>query len=740
MPAPTTIAPIRVPQINGFYYVGETSFPTIQKAVTAAVADNNGVVIIPWDYAGSDTVAGVTGGANTVCVKDERDLATQIYFWNGTAYVPANFIQLGGGYFGGGIGVSGSASSPAADTVLIETFGGAAYLSACGADPGTNGEMDLRVCASDGSNPVTVLRLKGNGSGLFLSDLLIDGSVTGSAGIAALGEGTPAASILLLDTYGGAGALTGCGPNPATNGEIFLRVCASDGSNAIDVLDVKGNGSAAFIGKLGVGGDLTVAGALMSTALAAPPPPQGCAILEFSASGTNGNGSMNLILNSVNGKGLGGFNLQMYPADGVTPMHTFIRAEAEQDTGIPTIIFPEDVHIVGNVEITGDLQAATCEVGGSPVVTFAHFPPNGPTPYPPAGIGVSTGSAWAVSIDPATLPRLNVANTFTAVNSFAEVIVNGGMNVIGSTPDFLPNSFRSGTAAGVTYLDALGINAANPGTMFLRIANGDGSGFIQAAKFDTSGMELLLGLSVAGTATAGVLHATSIGLGATVGTGKQIGIDALDANTMRLLSLGNTTSAPGAFYMIGYSSDFQIASTYAQCYYDTTRGTMLLCNGSFQVGSGSSFAVDLPTNTIVCWGELICNAGLSVEGGTKNFRIPHPLAKDKWLTHSCVEGPEAAVFYRGEVLVRDEAEVQLPPYFEALTRPDGRTVQLTQLFEDDGNVVIGANTPAMLIASRVKDGRFRIRCSTRAARVYWEVKAVRADVPMLEVVTEREAA
>jgi hypothetical protein len=709
MPAPTTIAPIRVPQINGFYYVGETSFPTIQKAVTAAVADNNGVVIIPWDYAGSDTVAGVTGGANTVCIKDERDLATQIYFWNGTAYAPANFIQLGGGYFGGGVGVSGSASSPAADTVLIETFGGAAYLSACGADPSTNGELDLRVCASDGSNPVTVLRLKGNGSGLFLSDLLIDGSVTGSGGIAALGVGTPAASILLLDTYGGAGALTGCGPNPATNGEIFLRVCASDGSNAIDVLDVKGNGSAAFIGKLGVGGDLTVAGALISTALAAPPPPQGCAILEFSASGTNGNGSMNLILNSVNGKGLGGFNLQMYPADGVTPMHTFIRAEAEPDTGIPTIIFPEDVHIVGNVEITGDLQAATCEVGGSPVVTFAHFPPNGPTPYPPAGVGVSTGSAWAASIDPATLPRLNVANTFTAVNSFAEVIVNVGMNVIGSTPDFLPNSFRSGTFAGVTYLDALGINAANPGTMFLRIANGDGSGFIQAAKFDTSGMELILALSVAGSVTSpAAAQFGSIGVGATIGTGKQVELDALDANTARLISMGSTTAAAGAFSIVGYSSDFSIAATYLGCYYDAT-GSHVVVNAEFTVN------------------------------GTKNFRIPHPLAKDKWLTHSCVEGPEAAVFYRGEVLVRDEAEVQLPPYFEALTRPDGRTVQLTQLFEDDGNVVIGANTPAMLIASRVKDGRFRIRCSTRAARVYWEVKAVRADVPMIEVVTEREA-
>jgi hypothetical protein len=105
------------------------------------------------------------------------------------------------------------------------------------------------------------------------------------------------------------------------------------------------------------------------------------------------------------------------------------------------------------------------------------------------------------------------------------------------------------------------------------------------------------------------------------------------------------------------------------------------------------------------------------------------------LVHSTLEGPELAVFYRGESqLANGEATVLLPDYFEALTRKAHRTVLLTPRFEEGSPV-------SMLAASEVKDGQFTVASvdsKNPTQKFYWEVKAVRADVPRLEV--EREIA
>jgi hypothetical protein len=125
---------------------------------------------------------------------------------------------------------------------------------------------------------------------------------------------------------------------------------------------------------------------------------------------------------------------------------------------------------------------------------------------------------------------------------------------------------------------------------------------------------------------------------------------------------------------------------------------------------------------------------------TKNFKIPHPLApQDKYLIHSCLEGPEITVYYRGEtVTANGQAEVTLPDYFEALTSSTDRSVLLTQIFEDDSEAIIGSNTFSMLMASRVKDGKFKIRSSEPVAKVWWEVKAVRRDVDPLVKETRKD--
>jgi len=141
----------------------------------------------------------------------------------------------------------------------------------------------------------------------------------------------------------------------------------------------------------------------------------------------------------------------------------------------------------------------------------------------------------------------------------------------------------------------------------------------------------------------------------------------------------------------------------------------------FWSGSDASGAGNVPVVTITRQGVIT--------GSAKNFQIPYPGDPTKTLTHSTLESPEYSVSYRGEAVTADgSVELTLPEYFEALTRPEGRTVLLTQLFEQD------TEDFAQLMASRVVDGKFRVRSSAPAAKFCWEVRAVRADMEPLVVV------
>ena len=121
----------------------------------------------------------------------------------------------------------------------------------------------------------------------------------------------------------------------------------------------------------------------------------------------------------------------------------------------------------------------------------------------------------------------------------------------------------------------------------------------------------------------------------------------------------------------------------------------------------------------------------SVNSNVKNFVIDHPLdPENKSLVHSSLEGPEIAVFYRGEgQLENGKVKIKLPDYFEALTRKANRTVLLTPKFDSDELI-------SNLAASAVDNGKFKVRASDNDnpnQKFYWEVKAVRADVATLEV-------
>lgn len=123
------------------------------------------------------------------------------------------------------------------------------------------------------------------------------------------------------------------------------------------------------------------------------------------------------------------------------------------------------------------------------------------------------------------------------------------------------------------------------------------------------------------------------------------------------------------------------------------------------------------------WGNPALEVDGTVSASVKEFRILHPEKPGHDLIHSSLEGPEIGVYYRGQgKLIKGKTIIKLPSYFEKLTRQEGRTVLLTAK----------GSTPYLLSAGEVKNGEFMAYGTVADGEFYWEVKAVRADQPLLE--------
>lgn len=124
-------------------------------------------------------------------------------------------------------------------------------------------------------------------------------------------------------------------------------------------------------------------------------------------------------------------------------------------------------------------------------------------------------------------------------------------------------------------------------------------------------------------------------------------------------------------------------------------------------------------------GDVYITGNLGVVG-TKNFRIDDPLdPANKYLVHSCAEGPEALNIYCGNISTdaNGKAVVQLPAYFEAENR-DYR-YQLTIVDDRDS-----AGFAQAKVSRKVKDNRFEILTDKPSIQVSWQVTGVRNDAYM----------
>lgn len=130
---------------------------------------------------------------------------------------------------------------------------------------------------------------------------------------------------------------------------------------------------------------------------------------------------------------------------------------------------------------------------------------------------------------------------------------------------------------------------------------------------------------------------------------------------------------------------------------DGTSGTIIYPGGGIGTGFLSVGGVTIISGSLDVGGDLTVYGDLDVYG-SKNFVIEHPLDENKKLVHCAFEGPEPGLIYRGRgKLVNGVAEVELPAYFEYITKKENRDVFVTP-----------RNGWSALKVSDVVDGKFRV--------------------------------
>ena len=586
--------------------------------------------------------------------------------------------------------------------------------------------------------------------------------------------------------------------------------------------------------ELDADGNLATEGSLIAQGQLPAQLPGSSILLGYDPAGVDGAGTGGLVVVANAGKGAPMFVLLCQPEDG-TGTITYLTCNLDS-TGTPQLLVNVNMVCDGDVVIGGNLSAERadftgCFVNGSEVLTAADLPPGG-IPYPPAGIGVSTGSAWEEdSIDPATIAYMNAMNQgklkayagtgealditashtamgcgigaptvpiFSLVNASEPTnqkvwTMQGKPGYLGFSAEndtggdfFWMKVFRTGTdltgvtitppltvdgdatfqgdatfAGAVTAMGNVQLGAPSTATATVPLVASDGANLFLDAfagavylNWDHgtgvnfgNGAEAIVGsVDSAGNAHFNGTVTTSAVLSVT-GTGNvsvgALNLDFLGGNTGRILSISPTGSTPPDFVIAVLDAN---STNYAEILHYTVANDTILFRPNVDISQNLTVHQTITSqNGLTVNGAIveIGNSGLHTTGGVvadggfftsgpKAFAVPHPLMKDKDLFHSCLEGPENGVFYRGEAVTRHgRAEVMLPTYFEALTFDDERSVLLTQITESDDEPM------ALLAATRIIDGIFWIR-SSEDVRVAWEVKAVRRiGVERLDVVRER---
>lgn len=93
--------------------------------------------------------------------------------------------------------------------------------------------------------------------------------------------------------------------------------------------------------------------------------------------------------------------------------------------------------------------------------------------------------------------------------------------------------------------------------------------------------------------------------------------------------------------------------------------------------SGPIPLFNVKANTSVFSGEVYSNAGGHRLSAKKNFDVPHPNKPGWRLRHTCLEGPENAVYFRGKLF--NSNTIELPEYWKGFVDIESITVHLTEI-------------------------------------------------------------
>jgi hypothetical protein len=244
----------------------------------------------------------------------------------------------------------------------------------------------------------------------------------------------------------------------------------------------------------------------------------------------------------------------------------------------------------------------------------------------------------------------------------------------------------------------VGIGTTNPAQKLHVNGNVDidnGGILLQQAygiNFGVSGYDIVmptttrLGIKTAGTERITILNTGNVGIGTTSPTEKLH----VEGN-LELTSSFEIGSNSGSYWQRIRTED-AVASTTNAFNFETRNGSgsfikhMVIRNdGNVGIGvTNPSYALQV---------------GGSIVGTSKSFIIDHPTKEGKKLLHACIEGPEAAVYFRGK---STSNIIEMPDYWIGLVDIDTMTVDITpwgpnqdiyvESIADDGEITIGANT------------------------------------------------
>jgi hypothetical protein len=171
---------------------------------------------------------------------------------------------------------------------------------------------------------------------------------------------------------------------------------------------------------------------------------------------------------------------------------------------------------------------------------------------------------------------------------------------------------------------------------------------------------------------------------------------------------------------MSYTGQYQVATNdSSQFWISSDYGNTWINSRSWGITSPTYCAISSSGQylTVATSGQNITSSNIYISQ-PKSFIIDHPLDYTKYLVHTCLEGPEAGVYYRGrgEITNNTCAEVYLPNYVCAFAR--NFTIKITSIYD--------GTTHKIYSPGEIKNNRFTVYGGN--GHFYWTVTGSRGNI------------